>query len=46
MNGKNNQYITVTYKNDLNTDFPNFKPNTMYKGMKMYKNYTLEELGL
>lgn len=46
MNGKNNQYITVTYKNDLNTDFPNFKPNTMYKGMKMYKDYTLEELGL
>ena len=46
MNGKNNQYITVIYKNDLNTDFPNFKPNTMYKGMKLYKEYTLEELGL
>ena len=41
-----NEYITVTYKNGLNTDFPNFKPNTMYKGMELYKEYTLKELGL
>lgn len=26
--------------------FPNFKKGTMYKGMKPYKDYTLEELGL
>ena len=26
--------------------FPNFKKNTMYKGMMSGKEYTLEELGL
>ena len=46
MNGKDNQYITIAFKEDFNMDFPNFKPNTMYKGMKLYKEYTLEELGL
>ena len=46
MNGTKNQYITITYKDDYSTDFPNFRPNTMYKGMKEYKEYTLEELGL
>lgn len=46
MNGTKNQYITITYKDDYSTDFPNFRPNTMYKGMEEYKEYTLEELGL
>ena len=46
MNGKDNQYITIAFKEDFNMDFPNFEPNTMYKGMKLYKEYTLEELGL
>ena len=27
-------------------EFPRFKKNTMYKGMEVGKNYTLEELGL
>lgn len=27
-------------------NFPNFKPNTMYKGMELHKEYSLEELGL
>lgn len=27
-------------------DFPNFKANTMYKGMELDKSYTLQELGL
>lgn len=27
-------------------DFPNFKANTMYKGMEVDKDYTLQELGL
>jgi len=26
--------------------FPNFKKGTMYKGMEVYKEYSLEELGL
>lgn len=26
--------------------FPDFEPNTMYKNMKLNKEYTLEELGL
>lgn len=26
--------------------FPDFKSNTMYKGMELGKEYTLEELGL
>ena len=26
--------------------FPDFEANTMYKGMDLYKKYTLEELGL
>lgn len=46
MNSKDNQCIIITFKNDLNMDFPNFEPNTMYKGMEEYKEYTLEELGL
>lgn len=46
MNSKDNQYITITFKDDFNMDFPNFEPNTMYKGMEEYKEYTLEELGL
>lgn len=28
------------------TNLPNFKPNAMYKGMELHKEYTLEELGL
>lgn len=46
MNSKDNQCIIITFKNDFNMDFPNFEPNTMYKGMEEYKEYTLEELGL
>ena len=46
MNGKDNEYLTITLKEEPNMDFPDFKPNTMYKGMKLYKEYTLEELGL
>lgn len=46
MNSKDNQYITITFKEDFNMDFPNFEPNTMYKRMELYKEYTLKELGL
>ncbi len=46
MNGENNEYLTITLKAEPSMDFPNFKPNTMYKCMKLNKDYTLEELGL
>ena len=44
------QFIYIAYKDaDGNYDelvFPLFKPNTMYKGMELDKEYSLEELGL
>nr|DAL24239.1 MAG TPA_asm: hypothetical protein [Caudoviricetes sp.] len=46
-----NEYISIMYK-DLNKNIrgcinlPSFKPNTMYKGMKLDKDYTLDELNL
>ena len=46
MNGKDNEYLTITLREEPNMDFPNFEPNTMYKGMELYKEYTLKELGL
>lgn len=39
------EYIAIKFKNDSMT-FPNFEKNTMYKSMKLEKEYTLEELGL
>lgn len=39
-------YIRINLKNDDNACLPNFKKNTMYKGMKIEKKYTLKELGL
>lgn len=39
------EYIKVNLGNDTLV-LPDFKPNTMYKGMKTDKQYTLEELGL
>lgn len=49
---ENYQYIIIVTKsirdglNEENIVFPLFKKNTMYKGMKVDKNYTLKELGL
>lgn len=40
------EYIKIEIKGDASIVLPNFKPNTMYKGMKIYKEYTLSELGL
>ena len=37
------EYINVNLGNDTLV-LPDFKPNTMYKGMKLEKKYTLEEL--
>lgn len=40
------EFIAIEFKNDGYLEFPNFKTNSMYKGMKLYKQYKLEELGL
>lgn len=38
---------SVVYRDSwAGIDFPYFKANSMYKNMKLDKNYTLEELGL
>ena len=39
----NQEYIKICLE-DEGTNLPNFKKNTMYKGMKSYKEYTLDEL--
>lgn len=44
------EYISIEY-NEINNSIysiqlPNFKSNTMYKGMEIDKDYTLKELGL
>ena len=43
---KEKDYIQVRYKDDRPTNLPYFESDTMYKKMKIDKNYTLEELGL
>ena len=44
------EHITIIYQEEDNhTNYiylPNFKKNTMYKGMSLNKDYTLEELGI
>lgn len=42
---KKEQYIIVRFY-DRGWAFPNFKAGTMYKGMELYREYTLKELGL
>ena len=39
-------YSSVTYDNEENIPLPYFKKGKMYKGMELYKEYTLKELGL
>ena len=41
----NAEYIYIELKSD-HISLPNFSSNTMYKGMEIDKEYTLEELGL
>ena len=45
-----NEYIFIVFNDDgcmqIKMCFPSFKKGTMYKGMELNKNYTLEELGL
>ena len=40
------EYIKIGIKNDTNINLPYFETDTMYKGMKKNKEYTLTELGL
>ena len=42
---KKEEYIIVRF-HDGGWSFPRFTANTMYKGMEVYKSYTLKELGL
>ena len=46
---QNYEYIKICYQDHNYTivlNFPDFKVGTMYKGMEVNKDYTLEELGL
>lgn len=43
---KNEEEIMIWLKDRQLIRLPGFKPNTMYKRMELYKEYTLEELGL
>lgn len=45
-NELNSEYISILVKMEDDICFPLFDMNTMYKGMKAGKDYTLEELGL
>lgn len=40
------EYLLIVMHNGERMSFPTFKKETMYKGMKVYKEYALEELGL
>ena len=43
---KKENFVSMEVMNDININLPSFKKDTMYKGMKLNKGYTLEELGL
>lgn len=40
------EFISIGLKKETDVMFPYFKEGTMYKGMKLHKHYTLEELNL
>ena len=44
-NGFDGEWIAINLNSDV-INLPTFEANTMYKGMKLNKEYTLEELGL
>ena len=43
---KNNEYIAIQVRDERYLELPDFKFGTMYKGMELNKEYTLNELGL
>lgn len=40
------KYFLRISVDDMGTDFPYFEKDTMYKGMKLNKEYSLKDLGL
>lgn len=44
--GGSKHFVHIKLYDEDCINFPNFKPNAMYKGMELRKEYTLEELGL
>lgn len=40
------EWIAIKIINDTTINFPYFEKGSMYKGMKLNRKYTLEELGL
>lgn len=40
------EFIHIKLSDEDIADFPDFKANTMYKGMEIGRKYSLEELGL
>lgn len=40
------EWIQIGIEADTNLDFPSFEIGTMYKGMELNREYTLEDLGL
>ena len=40
------QFVHIKLYDEDCINLPNFKPNAMYKGMELHKEYTLEEIGL
>lgn len=45
-NSLQQQYIVIYFSDNNGIVFPEFEKGTMYKGMKVDKKYTLEELGI
>ena len=43
---KGNEYLSFVMHDWETIAFPSFEMGTMYKGMEVYKRYTLKELGL
>ena len=43
---RDTEYLTIYFEDNNNIGFPDFEIDTMYKGMKRDKEYTLKELGL
>ena len=43
---KGKEFLTISIKNDISINFPDFDKNIMYKGMKLDEDYSLEELGI
>lgn len=44
--GGTKRFVHIKLCDNDSMNFPDFKVNTMYKGMKLEREYTLEELGL